>query len=115
MKHLKYALDAMFFFMLTLGIILFGLSFLFEIPEEVEKTTEKMDYLVLSGYYGLFIYGVHKARNKIKYFKRHWILILLLAAPFFPIARIIRLVKLEEALFISLDVVWHVFDELELL
>ena len=115
MKHFKYALDAMFLFTLGIGITLFGLSFYFEIPNEVKETTEKVDYAVLGGYYALFFYSIHKARNKIKYFKKHWILALFLIAPFFPVTRLIRLIKVEETLAISLNVAWHVLDELEML
>ena len=114
-ESIKYALDGIFLFMLGLGIALFALHYFVEFPEKVVHAIERVDMVVLGGYYLLFAHGLHKTRGKFKYFKKHWVLAILLLAPFFPLARLLRFAKAEEAVVLGIDVAWHWLDKMELL
>ena len=115
MNQLKYTLDALFFFMLVVSVSLFGVNLIAKIDPNVIHAAETMDLAILGGYYAFFFKGLHKARNKLRYCKAHWILILLLILPFFPFARLVRLATAEKVIGIGLNTLWHIFDELKLL
>ena len=115
MRHWKYALDGLFTFMLFVVLILFVLHFFVSVPQEVTHTAERIDFFILGGYYAFFFYDLHRARNKLKYFKKHWLLVVLLALPLLPIARLARFAFAERAVAIGINTIWHVFDEIGLL
>ena len=114
-KELKHSLDFMFLFMLAVSIILFIISFKVDIEGTALSTLHKIDFVILGGYYAFFVHGLSKAKQKLKYVKRHWIMLALLLLPFLPIARLARLVELERTFAISTNTLWHFLDELELL
>ena len=114
-KDLKYALDFLFIFMLVLSIIIYAMGLMININGPVVSTLHTIDFVVLGGYYGFFVYGVSKAKQKLSYIKKHWILLTLLLVPFLPVARLMRLVELERIFAISTNTLWHFLDELGLL
>jgi len=71
--------------------------------------------VILSGYYAFFAHGFSKAKQKVTYIKRHWVMLALLMLPFLPIARLMRLAELERTFAISTNTLWHFLDELEML
>jgi len=115
MKHVKFALDHIFTFMLFVSIGLLIIMQFQEVNHTMQKTVEMVDCAILGGYYLFFAKGLYIAKNRLKYCKQHWILIVLLILPFVPVARVLQLVKLEHLFKIGADSLWHIFDELELL
>jgi len=115
MRHWKYALDGLFLFMLFVALSLFAMNFFIPVPDEITHTAERVDFFILGGYYAFFFYDLHKAGNKLKYFKKHWIMAVLLLLPVLPIARLVRFAFAERALAIGTNMFWHVFEEMELL
>src|SRR5574341_1848300 len=114
-KSAKYALDFMFLFMLIISIILFTLGFFVELNGTALETIEKVDFVILGGYYAFFLHGLYKAKSKIKYCRKHWLMLALLLLPLIPIARLIKFAELERAAAVSVNTIWHFLDELELL
>ena len=114
-KELKYSLDFMFLFMLALSIILFMIGFSVDLHGTVLSTLRTIDVVILGGYYAFFAHGLVKAKQKLTYVKRHWIMLALLMLPFLPIARLARLAELERLAAVGTNTLWHFLDELELL
>ena len=114
-KDLKYALDFMFLFMLVVSITLFLISFSVELNGTILETLQKIDFVILGGYYAFFANGIIKAKKKISYIKHHWVMLALLLLPLIPIARLARFAQLERTFAISTNTLWHFLDELGLL
>ena len=114
-KELKYTLDFMFLFMLVLSITLFIVGFSIDIHGTVLSALHTIDFVILGGYYAFFAHGFYKAKQKITYIKKHWIMLALFLLPFLPIARLARLAELERTVSISTNTLWHFLDELGLL
>ena len=114
-KVFKFVLDRLFVFVLILSIALFGLEHSVSVHEGVLSAVEMIDFTILGGYYGLFGYELSHAKNKWKYVKTHWVLCVLLALPFVPFARLMRVQSLRKVIGFFGDTAWHVLDELELL
>ena len=112
---LKYVLDRLFTFMLFVTIAVFIMEWQFGVDESALHAVEYVSMGVLGGYYVFFAHGVYKAKHKLDYFKKHWILVILLILPFIPVARFARYVKFERLFVIGADSLWHLFDELGLL
>lgn len=115
MHGIKYALDGLFFFMLFVAVILFGINFVVPIPDEITHTAERVDFFILGGYYLTFFYDLHQARNKLKYVKKHWLMAVLLLLPFLPVARLVRFAFAKRAVAIGINMSWHAFEEIGLL
>ncbi len=114
-KELKYSLDFLFLFMLVISIIFFGIGFFIDVHGAALDALHQIDFAILGGYYVFFIHGAYKAKNRVGYCKKHWIMMALLALPLIPIARLIKAVELERAAAVSINALWHFFEELELL
>jgi hypothetical protein len=114
-KEAKYALDFLFLFMLVLGITLFSIGFFVDVHGTVLAALHNLDMAILTGYYGFFFHGMYNAKDRTKYCKEHWVMMALLALPLVPIARLVKLAELDRAASVSLNTLWHFFDELELL
>ena len=114
-KSAKYALDFMFLFMLALSIILFSIGYFVDLHGTALETIEKVDFVILGGYYAFFLHGLYKAKSKMNFCKKHWIMMALLVLPLIPIARLARFAHLERATAVGLNTLWHFLDELELL
>ena len=114
-KELKHTLDFMFLFMLVLSVILFIIGFSVDLHGTALSTLHGIDMAILGGYYAFFAHGMYKAKQKITYVKRHWIMLALLMLPFLPIARLARIAELERTFAISTNTLWHFLNELELL
>ncbi len=114
-KELRYTLDFMFLFMLVLSAILFVIGFSVDLHGTALSTLHTIDLVILSGYYAFFAHGFSKAKQKVTYIKRHWVMLALLMLPFLPIARLMRLAELERTFAISTNTLWHFLDELEML
>jgi hypothetical protein len=114
-KEAKYALDFLFLFMLILGITLFAIGFFVDLHSTALVALHNLDMAILGGYYGFFFHGMYKAKDRTKYCKEHWVMMALLALPLVPIARLVKLAELDRVASVSLNTLWHFFDELELL
>lgn len=114
-KDFKYALDGMFLFMLFVSIAVFAVNFFVPVGKTVTHTVEYIDFAVLSGYYYVFARGLNRAPRKLAYFKEHWVMFVLLAMPFIPLARIARLMHFEKMFQIGTNTLWHVLDEFGML
>ena len=114
-KDLRYALDRLFLFMLFVTIAVFLVGTQVELDEGVNHAVEVVSMGVLGGYYLFFGHGIYKAKRKLVYFKRHWILAILLILPFVPIARLANFAGFRSLFTIGADTIWHLFDRLGLL
>ncbi len=114
-KDLKYMLDFLFIFMLIVSVVLFSIGFFVDLSETALHTVERIDFVVLGGYYGFFMHGFYKAKQKVDYLKHHWIMLALLLIPFIPIARLMKFVEMERMFAIGANTLWHFLDELGML
>lgn len=114
-KEAKYALDFLFLFTLVLSITLFVIGFFVDLHGTALAALHEIDMAILAGYYGFFFHGMYKAKDRTKYCREHWVMMALLALPLVPIARLVKLAELDRAASVSINTLWHFFDELELL
>jgi hypothetical protein len=114
-KELKYALDALFLFMIFVSLAVFAIEFMYGVDAQILHAVESIDLAVLGGYYYFFGNGLFTAKNKMRYCKEHWIMIIFLILPFIPVARLARFIHVERIFAIGANTLWHVFDELGLL
>jgi len=115
MKHLRFALDKLFLFMLFVSIAVFLINLKIDVSKTAIHTVEGIDMAILGGYYFFFGHGIYKAKHKLRYAKKHWIMVILLLLPFLPIARLARYAQLERVFAIGGNTLWHVLDEIGLL
>jgi len=111
----RYALDKLFLFMLVVSVAVFVLSLRVEISETAIHTVEYIDFAVLGGYYFFFGHGIYNSKRKLRYMRKHWIMLLLLLLPFIPLARLARLAQAEKVMAIGSNTIWHILDEIGLL
>ena len=114
-KDFKFALDKIFLFMLIVSVVVFAMTWKVDVNEHIIHTVEKIDMVVLSGYYFVFGRGIYKARKKINYFKQHWMMAILLVLPFLPITRIMNALHLQKVFNIGSNTLWHILDEIGML
>jgi len=101
--------------MLFVSIAVFLMHMKFGVSEEAIAAVEGIDMAILGGYYFFFGHGIYKAKHKLRYAKRHWIMVILLLLPFLPIARLARYAQLERVFAIGGNTLWHILDEVGLL
>ncbi len=114
-KDFKYTLDFLFLFMLVVSLLIFSIGFFIDLHGTALDALQKIDFVILGGYYAFFMHGIYKAKSKITYCKKHWLMLGLLVIPFIPVARLMRFAHLERFVGIGTNTLWHFFDELGLL
>ena len=112
---LKYALDKLFLFMLIVSVAVFIISMKVHVDQTILTTVEILDMIVLGGYYLFFVHGFKHSSSKVKYCKRHWIMIALLILPFLPISSLLAFTQAERVFAISSNTMWHFLDEIQML
>ncbi|MBW2969695.1 hypothetical protein KY309_01505 [Candidatus Woesearchaeota archaeon] len=115
MKHIRYAWDQLFLFMLIVSVTLFVVGLKVEIDKEAIHIIEGIDMTILGGYYYFFLHGFKNSKKKIQYCKKHWVMLLLLTAPLIPVARLAKIARIERVFAIGTNTMWHVLDQLGLL
>ncbi len=114
-KEFKYSWDCMFVFMLVVSVIFFMLEFVMPEISEALHVFESIDFVILGGYYIFFGHDIYRAKHKLKYCRQHLLLMILLALPLLPLARILRFALAERVFWLAGDMLWHFLDEIELL
>ena len=114
-RDFKYAWDCLFVLVLLISLSLFLLDVVIGMDHTILTAVENIDIVLLGGYYAFFAHDLYRAKHKIDYCKKHWVLIVLLILPALPIARLARFARLERVFAIAGNTAWHILDQLEML